>query len=51
MIREAVLEEPGSGLYLAMHNPEICEVGEVPGDNQCGNMLEVGFQLYNEMLS
>ncbi|MFM1979378.1 MAG: hypothetical protein RLZ68_643, partial [Pseudomonadota bacterium] len=25
--------------------------GEVLGENQSGNMLEVGFQLYNEMLS
>jgi transcription-repair coupling factor (superfamily II helicase) len=25
--------------------------GEVLGENQSGNMMEIGFQLYNEMLS
>jgi transcription-repair coupling factor (superfamily II helicase) len=45
------MEELGSGFYLAMHDLEIRGAGEVLGDNQSGNMLEVGFQLYNEMLS
>ena len=44
------MEELGSGFYLAMHDLEIRGAGEVLGDNQSGNMLEVGFQLYNEML-
>ena len=34
-----------------MHDLEIRGAGEVLGENQNGNMLEVGFQLYNEMLS
>ena len=45
------MEELGSGFYLAMHDLEIRGAGEVLGDSQSGNMLEVGFQLYNEMLS
>jgi len=44
------MEELGSGFYLAMHDLEIRGAGEVLGENQSGNMLEVGFQLYNEML-
>jgi len=45
------MEELGSGFYLAMHDLEIRGAGEMLGENQSGNMLEVGFQLYNEMLS
>jgi transcription-repair coupling factor (superfamily II helicase) len=45
------MEELGSGFYLAMHDLEIRGAGEVLGENQSGNMLEVGFQLYNEMLN
>ena len=45
------MEELGSGFYLAMHDLEIRGAGEVLGDNQSGNMLEIGFQLYNEMLA
>ncbi len=45
------MEELGSGFYLAMHDLEIRGAGEVLGDNQSGNMMEIGFQLYNEMLS
>ena len=45
------MEELGSGFYLAMHDLEIRGAGEVLGENQSGNMLEVGFQLYNEMLT
>ncbi len=45
------MEELGSGFYLAMHDLEIRGAGEVLGENQCGNMMEVGFQLYNEMLA
>ncbi|WP_341889716.1 transcription-repair coupling factor [Variovorax sp. YR752] len=44
------MEELGSGFYLAMHDLEIRGAGEVLGENQSGNMMEVGFQLYNEML-
>ncbi len=44
------MEELGSGFYLAMHDLEIRGAGEVLGESQSGNMLEVGFQLYNEML-
>jgi transcription-repair coupling factor (superfamily II helicase) len=45
------MEELGSGFYLAMHDLEIRGAGEVLGENQSGNMLEIGFQLYNEMLN
>jgi len=45
------MEELGSGFYLAMHDLEIRGAGEVLGENQSGNMLEVGFQLYNDMLA
>ena len=45
------MEELGSGFYLAMHDLEIRGAGEVLGENQSGNMMEIGFQLYNEMLN
>ena len=45
------MEELGSGFYLAMHDLEIRGAGEMLGEHQSGNMMEVGFQLYNDMLS
>ncbi len=45
------MEELGSGFYLAMHDLEIRGAGEVLGENQSGNMMEIGFQLYSEMLA
>ena len=45
------MEELGSGFYLAMHDLEIRGAGEMLGENQSGNMMEVGFQLYNDMLA
>ncbi|HRZ60238.1 MAG TPA: transcription-repair coupling factor, partial [Rubrivivax sp.] len=45
------MEELGSGFYLAMHDLEIRGAGEVLGDSQSGNIMEVGFQLYNDMLA
>jgi transcription-repair coupling factor (superfamily II helicase) len=45
------MEDLGSGFYLAMHDLEIRGAGEVLGENQSGNMMEVGFQLYNDMLA
>ena len=45
------MEELGSGFYLAMHDLEIRGAGEVLGDNQSGEMLEIGFQLYSDMLN
>jgi transcription-repair coupling factor (superfamily II helicase) len=45
------MEELGSGFYLAMHDLEIRGAGEMLGENQSGNMQEVGFQLYNDMLA
>jgi transcription-repair coupling factor (superfamily II helicase) len=45
------MEELGSGFYLAMHDLEIRGAGEVLGDAQSGNITEIGFQLYNEMLA
>ncbi|MBI3150459.1 MAG: transcription-repair coupling factor [Betaproteobacteria bacterium] len=46
-----MMEDLGSGFYLAMHDLEIRGAGEVLGDQQSGEMQEVGFQLYNELLS
>ncbi|GGC11274.1 transcription-repair coupling factor [Pseudoduganella buxea] len=45
------MEELGSGFYLAMHDLEIRGAGEVLGESQSGEMLEVGFQLYTDMLN
>ena len=45
------MEELGSGFYLSMHDLEIRGAGEVLGDQQSGNIQEVGFQLYNDMLA
>ncbi|MFZ6813509.1 transcription-repair coupling factor [Undibacterium sp. Rencai35W] len=45
------MEELGSGFYLAMHDLEIRGAGEVLGDNQSGEMHEIGFQLYSDMLN
>ncbi|AGX88087.1 transcription-repair coupling factor [Candidatus Symbiobacter mobilis] len=45
------MEELGSGFYLAMHDLEIRGAGEVLGENQSGNMMEIGFQLYSDMLA
>jgi transcription-repair coupling factor (superfamily II helicase) len=45
------MEELGSGFYLAMHDLEIRGAGQVLGDDQSGNMQEVGFGLYTEMLN
>ncbi|MGL4996986.1 MAG: TRCF domain-containing protein, partial [Deefgea sp.] len=43
-------EELGSGFYLAMHDLEIRGAGEVLGDSQSGEMQEIGFTLYSQML-
>jgi transcription-repair coupling factor (superfamily II helicase) len=45
------MEELGSGFYLAMHDLEIRGAGEVLGDKQSGDIHEIGFQLYTEMLN
>ena len=45
------LEELGSGFFLAMHDLEIRGAGEVLGESQSGEMQEVGFQLYTDMLT
>lgn len=45
------LEELGSGFYLAMHDLEIRGAGEVLGESQSGDIQEVGFTLYSEMLA
>lgn len=46
-----MMEELGSGFYLAMHDLEIRGAGEVLGDSQSGDMLEVGFAMYTDMLN
>jgi transcription-repair coupling factor (superfamily II helicase) len=45
-----MMEDLGSGFYLAMHDLEIRGAGEVLGEEQSGEMAEVGFQLYADML-
>jgi transcription-repair coupling factor (superfamily II helicase) len=45
------MEDLGSGFYLAMHDLEIRGAGEVLGENQSGEMHEVGFNLFNDMLA
>ncbi|MER2541563.1 MAG: transcription-repair coupling factor [Azonexus sp.] len=45
------MEELGSGFFLAMHDLEIRGAGEVLGDNQSGEMQEVGFTMYADMLN
>ena len=44
------MEELGSGFFLAMHDLEIRGAGEVLGEHQSGNITEIGFSLYAEML-
>jgi transcription-repair coupling factor (superfamily II helicase) len=44
------MEELGSGFYLAMHDLEIRGAGQVLGESQSGDMQEVGFALYSDML-
>ena len=46
-----MMEELGSGFYLAMHDLEIRGAGEVLGESQSGEIQEVGFALYAEMLN
>ncbi|HMY77858.1 MAG TPA: transcription-repair coupling factor, partial [Thauera aminoaromatica] len=46
----AMMEDLGSGFYLAMHDLEIRGAGEVLGENQSGEIQQVGFSLYTEML-
>jgi transcription-repair coupling factor (superfamily II helicase) len=45
-----LMEDLGSGFYLAMHDLEIRGAGEVLGEEQSGEMQQVGFQLYADML-
>jgi transcription-repair coupling factor (superfamily II helicase) len=45
-----MMEELGSGFYLAMHDLEIRGAGEVLGENQSGDIQQIGFSLYTEML-
>jgi transcription-repair coupling factor (superfamily II helicase) len=47
----ASLEDLGSGFLLATHDMEIRGAGELLGEEQSGQISEVGFELYNEMLS
>ena len=46
-----MMEQLGSGFYLAMQDLEIRGAGEVLGDSQSGEMQEVGFNLFNDMLA
>ena len=45
------MEELGAGFYLAMHDLEIRGTGEVLGESQSGNIQEIGFSMYTDMLN
>ncbi len=45
------MEQLGSGFYIAMHDLEIRGAGEVLGESQSGEMQEIGFSLYADMLN
>jgi len=45
-----MMDELGSGFFLAMHDLEIRGAGEVLGESQSGEIQQVGFSLYSEML-
>ena len=45
------LEDLGSGFILATHDLEIRGAGELLGDTQSGQIQEIGFSLYTELLS
>jgi transcription-repair coupling factor (superfamily II helicase) len=44
------IEDLGAGFTLATHDMEIRGAGELLGDEQSGQMQEIGFTLYNELL-
>ncbi|NOQ93788.1 MAG: transcription-repair coupling factor [Methylophaga sp.] len=44
------IEDLGAGFTLATHDMEIRGAGELLGDDQSGQMQEIGFGLYNELL-
>jgi transcription-repair coupling factor (superfamily II helicase) len=45
------LEDLGSGFILATHDLEIRGAGELLGETQSGQIQEIGFSLYTELLS
>ncbi|HEY8855859.1 MAG TPA: transcription-repair coupling factor [Rugosibacter sp.] len=45
------MEELGSGFFLAMHDLEIRGAGEVLGESQSGEIHEIGFAMYTNMLN
>ena len=45
-----MMEDLGAGFFLAMHDLEIRGAGEVLGENQSGEIQQIGFTLYSEML-
>ena len=46
----AALEELGAGFTLATHDLEIRGAGELLGEEQSGQIQEIGFSLYTELL-
>ena len=46
-----MLEDLGAGYYLAIHDLEIRGAGELLGSNQSGEIHEIGFNLYIDMLN
>ena len=46
----AAMDELGAGFTLATHDLEIRGAGELLGEDQSGQMAEVGFSLYTELL-
>lgn len=45
------MEELGAGFFLAMHDLEIRGAGEVLGESQSGDIQEVGYSMYADMLN
>ncbi|HGH7011083.1 TPA: transcription-repair coupling factor [Neisseria meningitidis] len=50
LVAIAAADELGAGFTLAMQDLEIRGAGEILGEGQSGEMMQVGFTLYTEML-
>ncbi|HHU94926.1 MAG TPA: transcription-repair coupling factor [Alcaligenaceae bacterium] len=47
----SAMDELGAGFFLAMNDLEIRGAGEVLGEHQSGNIHEIGFSMYSDMLN
>ena len=45
------MDELGAGFFLAMNDLEIRGAGEILGEHQSGNIHDVGFSMYSDMLN